>query len=56
MTRVSRWLLLPLFLGWLAVVMVSVFGTMAADIPHFLGVPLWIPSAGYLLAVLAIVS
>src|SRR5882762_3588571 len=26
---------------WLAVVMVSVFGTMAADIPHFLGVPVW---------------
>ena len=39
---------------WLAVAMVGVFGTMAADIPHFLGIPLWITSAGYLLAVLAI--
>jgi uncharacterized membrane-anchored protein len=39
---------------WLAVAMVGVFGTMAADLPHFLGVPLWAISAGYLLAVLAI--
>jgi uncharacterized membrane-anchored protein len=39
---------------WLAVAMVGVFGTMAADIPHFLGIPLWITSAGYLLAVLGI--
>jgi uncharacterized membrane-anchored protein len=39
---------------WLAVAMVGVFGTMAADLPHFLGVPLWVTSAGYLLAVLAI--
>jgi uncharacterized membrane-anchored protein len=39
---------------WLAVAMVGVFGTMAADIPHFLGIPLWITSAGYLLAVLVI--
>ena len=39
---------------WLAVAMVGVFGTMAADLPHFLGVPLWATSAGYLLAVLAI--
>jgi uncharacterized membrane-anchored protein len=39
---------------WLAVAMVGIFGTMAADIPHFLGIPLWATSAGYLLAVLAI--
>jgi len=39
---------------WLAVVMVSVFGTMAADIPHFLGVPAWVTSTAYLLAVLVI--
>src|SRR3954449_3764090 len=39
---------------WLAVAMVGVFGTMAADLPHFLGIPLWVISAGYLLAVLAI--
>jgi uncharacterized membrane-anchored protein len=39
---------------WLAVAMVGIFGTMAADIPHFLGIPLWITSAGYLLTVLAI--
>jgi uncharacterized membrane-anchored protein len=39
---------------WLAVAMVGIFGTMAADLPHFLGVPLWATSAGYLLAVLAI--
>ena len=41
-------------LYWLAVAMVGVFGTMAADIPHFLGVPLGVTSAGYLLAVLGI--
>jgi uncharacterized membrane-anchored protein len=39
---------------WLAVAMVGVVGTMAADLPHFLGIPLWVISAGYLLAVLAI--
>ena len=39
---------------WLAVAMVGIFGTMAADIPHFLGIPLWVTSLGYLLAVLAI--
>ena len=39
---------------WLAVVMVSVFGTMAADIPHFLGVPVWATSAAYLLTVVVI--
>ena len=39
---------------WLAVAMVGVFGTMAADIPHFLGISLWVTSAVYLLAVLAI--
>jgi uncharacterized membrane-anchored protein len=39
---------------WLAVVMISIFGTMAADIPHFLGIPVWATSTGYLLAVLVI--
>jgi uncharacterized membrane-anchored protein len=39
---------------WLAVAMVGVFGTMAADIPHFLGLSLWLTSASYLVAVLAI--
>jgi uncharacterized membrane-anchored protein len=39
---------------WFAVAMVAVFGTMAADIPHRLGVPLWVTSTGYLLAVLLI--
>ena len=39
---------------WLAVAMVGVFGTMAADIPHFLGISLWITSAAYLIAVLGI--
>jgi uncharacterized membrane-anchored protein len=39
---------------WFAVVMISVFGTMAADIPHRLRVSLWITSASYLAAVLAI--
>jgi uncharacterized membrane-anchored protein len=40
--------------GVVAVAMVGIFGTMAADIPHFLGIPLWVTSLGYLLAVLAI--
>jgi uncharacterized membrane-anchored protein len=39
---------------WFAVVMVAVFGTMAADIPHSLGVSLWVTSAVYLVAVLAV--
>jgi uncharacterized membrane-anchored protein len=39
---------------WLAVAMVGVFGTMAADIPHFLGVSLWATSTAYLAAVLVI--
>lgn len=39
---------------WLAVAMVGVFGTMAADIPHFLGLSLWLTTAFYLAAVLAI--
>jgi uncharacterized membrane-anchored protein len=39
---------------WLAVAVVGVFGTMTADIPHFLGVPLWATSTAYLLAVLVI--
>jgi uncharacterized membrane-anchored protein len=39
---------------WLAVVMVSVFGTMAADVPHFLGIPVWATSSAYLLAVVVI--
>jgi len=41
-------------LYWLAVAMVGVFGTMAADIPHFLGISLWITSGAYLLGVLGI--
>jgi uncharacterized membrane-anchored protein len=39
---------------WLAVAMVGVFGTMAADVPHFLGMSLGVISAVYLVAVLAI--
>jgi uncharacterized membrane-anchored protein len=39
---------------WLAVAMVGVFGTMAADIPHFLGLSLWSTSGVYLAAVIAI--
>jgi uncharacterized membrane-anchored protein len=39
---------------WFAVAMVGVFGTMAADIPHFLGLSLWLTSGVYLAAVLAI--
>ena len=39
---------------WLAVAMVGVFGTMAADVPHFLGLSLWVTSGFYLAAVLAI--
>jgi uncharacterized membrane-anchored protein len=39
---------------WLAVAMVGVFGTMVADIPHFLGIPLWATSSAYLVAVLVI--
>ena len=34
--------------------MVGVFGTMAADNPHFLGLSLWLTTAFYLVAVLAI--
>jgi uncharacterized membrane-anchored protein len=39
---------------WIAVVMVAVFGTMAADVPHSLGVPLWATSIGYLVAVVIV--
>lgn len=39
---------------WPAVAMVGVFGTMAADVPHFLGLSLWLTSGLYLAAVLAI--
>jgi uncharacterized membrane-anchored protein len=39
---------------WSAVAMVSVFGTMVADIPHALGVPVWVTSAVYLLIVIAL--
>ena len=49
--RASRYI--P-WIYWLAVAMVGVFGTMAADVPHFLGIPLWITSAGYFLTVVAI--
>lgn len=41
-------------LYWLAVAMVGVFGTMVADIPHFLGLSLWVTSGIYFAAVLAI--
>jgi len=49
--RTSRYVV---WVYWLAVVMISVFGTMAADIPHRLGISLWVTSAAYLVAVLAI--
>jgi uncharacterized membrane-anchored protein len=49
--RVSRYVV---WVYWFAVVMISVFGTMAADIPHRLGISLWATSAAYLIAVLAI--
>jgi uncharacterized membrane-anchored protein len=39
---------------WLTVAMIGIFGTMAADLPHFLGVPVWVISAVYLTAVLMI--
>lgn len=39
---------------WSAIVMVSVFGTMAADIPHRLGVPLPVTSAFYLIVLIVI--
>jgi uncharacterized membrane-anchored protein len=39
---------------WLAIAMVSVFGTMAADIPHRLGISLWATSGAYLVAVVVI--
>ena len=39
---------------WTAVVMVAIFGTMAADLPRSMGAPLWATSAGYLLAVLVV--
>lgn len=39
---------------WGAIVMVSIFGTMAADIPHFLGVPLAVTSSVYLITLLAV--
>jgi uncharacterized membrane-anchored protein len=49
--RTSRYVV---WVYWLALVMISVFGTMAADIPHRLGISLWVTSAAYLAAVLAI--
>src|SRR4051812_8300168 len=36
---------------WLTVAMIGIFGTMAADLPHFLGVPVWASSAAYFAAV-----
>jgi uncharacterized membrane-anchored protein len=39
---------------WLAVAAVGVFGTMAADVPHFLGLSLWLTTGVYLAAVVAI--
>ena len=41
---------------WTAIVMVSIFGTMAADIPHFLGVPLGITTSFYFIALIIIFS
>ncbi len=41
-------------LYWAAVAMVAVFGTMAADIPHALGAPLWLTSIAYLLAAIGV--
>jgi uncharacterized membrane-anchored protein len=49
--KVNRYMV---WVYWFAVVMISVFGTMAADIPHRLGVSLWATSSAYLLAVVAI--
>jgi uncharacterized membrane-anchored protein len=42
------------WLYWLTVALVGVFGTMAADIPQFLGFPVWVSSLGYLVAVGAV--
>ncbi len=39
---------------WTAVVLVAIFGTMAADVPHSLGAPLWATSIGYLAAVMVV--
>jgi uncharacterized membrane-anchored protein len=39
---------------WLTIVMISIFGTMAADIPHFLGVPLAVTSSTYLIALMLV--
>jgi uncharacterized membrane-anchored protein len=39
---------------WSAVSAVAVFGTMAADVPHRLGIPLGVTTAGYLAAVLIV--
>lgn len=39
---------------WLTVGMIGIFGTMAADLPHFLGIPVSVISAAYLAAVLLI--
>lgn len=49
--RVRRYL--P-WVYWSAIVMVGIFGTMAADIPHFLGLSLWVTSAFYLAALAVI--
>ncbi len=39
---------------WLAVVMVAVFGTMAADAVHFLGIPYLVSTLAYLLSLATI--
>jgi uncharacterized membrane-anchored protein len=49
--RVGRYVI---WVYWFAVVMISVFGTMAADIPHRLGISLWVTSTVYLVAASAI--
>ena len=41
-------------LYWAAVAMVALFGTMAADVPHALGAPLWLTSFAYLMAAIAV--
>jgi uncharacterized membrane-anchored protein len=41
-------------LYWFTVSMIAVFGTMAADVPHHLGIPLEVTTTGYLAAVLAV--
>jgi uncharacterized membrane-anchored protein len=41
-------------LYWWTIAMVGVFGTMAADVPHFLGIPLAVTSGSYLLVLVLV--